>query len=233
MEINSLVLHYSYTLLHGENMSIEQRARLLVTELGVSQSELQEKSGISKQVWSNAFRGKQRMNSAHIEFLCAEYSDYVMWLCTGNATYGMEPKNAKLLSDFSRVAKRYAEALSHIEYMAAVSEFVTMPINSDSDNFDFPSSPKPSDRLTLQEKILADLVSQDFQGLVKTSDLNASESSSVVNEFFRKKSLEKLLELENRYHKDSAKYLMLSRLLGEFLIPGSRSNFFEPLGELE
>lgn len=209
-------------------MSIEQRARVLSNELGISQAELQERSGISKQVWSNAFRGKQRMNSDHIEFLCKAFPSYAMWLVTGNAGFGgLEPKYAAVLSEFEKYAEKYAYTISMLEFMSAVSEFGKKSSAGEDELGQGIATPLPSDIERIRLDVLDELLAQDFPVFLKSGTKLDSNLHYPVSEFFREKANKRLIELDLKYGSESNDYIMLSRLLTEFLIPGSTTNIFK------
>jgi|GEM_PF-1206200 len=208
-------------------MSIEVRAKLLIEQLRITQRELEVKSGISQQVWSKALNGKQRLNSDHLEFLCREYKDYAFWLTTGfeNSTQTLVPGNAKYIEAFEPIARKYAESLTEIEYMACIEEFFRSLTVVDSE-FDVPkSSPMPAVRKDRLIKIEQQLLSQDLSEYIRENKSASDDDLEyAAQNYFYEKALNHLVQIQNEYGRDHKMVTAVGRMLGEFLLPGSKSN---------
>ena len=213
---------YPHVFTYGDcEMSIESRAKILVTELQVAQVELEKRSGVSKQVWSNAFRGKQRLNSTHIEFLCKQFPDYGYWLVTGDERFGKAPRNAEVVEHFEVTGYKFALAMSECTYMEAVIEFASTPLKEEDEQTSF-STPIPSSRQQLREAVLCEVNNEFGKAVGPVPDIN--QSKAAISEYFRSKAIEELQRLEEKYGVDSASYLMTSRMFTDVLMPGSDSN---------
>ena len=208
-------------------MSIEARAKLLITELKVSQSELERLSHISKQVWSNAFRGKQRMNSSHIEFLCSQFPDYSHWLVTGASAYGRVPQDSGALEYFELKAKVFAKAYSEFFYVREVVEFANG--STADDESAKPSSPTPVSRQKNEENVLTRLLGQTFSDLA-ASIRNAMDKTEAIDDFFKEQAIEQLSVTQDTFGRNSHMAIICSRFFAELLLPGSRSNILNAEG---
>lgn len=198
-------------------------------ELKVSQKELEVMSGISQQAWSKAFNGRQRMNSGHIEFLCSKYKDYAYWLTTGSTDLGLSPQGAKALEYFSKIAGKYAETKAEFDYALMIEQYLSDSNSIVDENGIAGSSPMPSDRKELAHQHLTEIMSVDFKKLTKKLNcLDANEIRDIVNNHFYRKACSDLVTLTQQYGKDHRLTVMLSRLLTEFLLPGSTSNALQP-----
>lgn len=211
-------------------MSIESRARLLMDELRVSQKELEAKSGISQQVWSKAFNGRQRMNSTHIEFLCSEFKDYAVWLTTGSTDIGSTPDGAKALEYFSKVAEKYADIMAEYAYALEIKEYLSSEDPAMDDNGICIGSPMPSSRKINKQEYLDEIVTQEYKSVAKSLEkVEASEIKETIDHYFFSRSCSELVRLKEKYGASSRIYIMLNRLFGEILVPGSSSNVINPL----
>jgi len=209
-------------LLHGEKMSIEARAKILVQSLGVSLGELEKGSGISKQVWSNAFRGKQRMNSSHIEYLGATYPEYSYWLVTGDENAGLSPVNRDTYDYFIQKGEIYATAVSEYRYVQTILAFISDKSGIADLEQGGQASPLPSQRREWQEKALSDIGRRYSEAITYSPD----GGKDGIDNFFRSLAMADLNEISTEYGSESREYLMCSRYFIELLIPGSTSNVF-------
>tara|TARA_Y100000296_G_C5176360_1_gene260331 strand:- start:2796 stop:3431 length:636 start_codon:yes stop_codon:yes gene_type:complete len=206
-------------------MSIESRAKLLIDELRVSQKELEKLSGVSQQVWSKAFNGRQRLNSTHIEFLCSEYSDYALWLTTGNTDLGLSPKGAQILEHFNEVADLYATVRAEIDYVLMIKDYLE-DTSSVLDEYGMAgSSPIPSSRAKLKEKYYHLCLKEDLKDFSsRINKVSESEVRLEVGEFFRKKAENEFIKISDTYGADERLTIMIGRLYLDLLLPGSTSN---------
>jgi len=210
-------------------MSIEARAKLLMDELKVSQKELEAMSGISQQVWSKAFNGRQRMNSDHIEFLCDKFKDYAYWLATGSDESGLIPVGAKAVEYFSELANKYAETKAEYNYALMIEQYLSSSESLVDENGIAGSSPMPSHRKEMASEYAHTIMSEDFKALSKTlSKSDLSEVHNLIDQHFYEKSITDLSALTNQYGENHRITIMLSRMLTDFLIPGSKSNVIQP-----
>lgn len=210
-------------------MSIEARAKLLIEQLRIPQRELESKSGISQQVWSKALNGKQRLNSNHLEFLCKEYSDYALWLMTGLDNLGLTPAGAKFIEVFEPLAKKFAESMAELEYVMELEKYLTAI--EEEDDFDIPtSSPMPSVRKLKFAEIEHQLISRDLNEFIKKNkSTKENDLADAAQIYFFEKAFNVLQQNQDEYGKEHKILIITGRMLGEFLIPGSRSNVMEAM----
>lgn len=210
-------------------MSIEARAKLLIEQLRIPQRELESKSGISQQVWSKALNGKQRLNSNHLEFLCKEYSDYALWLMTGLDNFGLTPAGAKFIEVFEPLAKKFAESMAELEYVIELEKYLTAI--EEKDDFDIPtSSPMPSVRKLKLAEIEHQLISRDLNEFIKKNkSTKENDLADAAQVYFFEKAFNVLQQNQDEYGKEHKILIITGRILGEFLIPGSRSNVMEAM----
>ncbi|UUA71130.1 helix-turn-helix domain-containing protein [Cellvibrio sp. QJXJ] len=210
-------------------MSIEARAKLLIEQLRIPQRELESKSGISQQVWSKALNGKQRLNSNHLEFLCKEYSDYALWLMTGLNNLGLTPAGAKFIEVFEPLAKKFAESMAELEYVMELEKYLTAI--EEEDVFDSPtSSPMPSVRKLKFAEIEHQLISRDLNEFIKKNRSTPEDDlENAAQIYFFEKAFNVLQQNQDEYGKEHKILIITGRMLGEFLIPGSRSNVMEAM----
>lgn len=208
-------------------MSIEARAKLLVEELNISQKQLEAESGISQQVWSKAFNGRQRMNSTHIEYLCKKLPEYSHWLTTGSEESGSSPASARCLDYFTRIAEKYAEAKAEYDYALTIEKYLSDTTSIIDENGIAGSSPIPSDRKYSRQNYLDQMIYKEFKVVEKKVNSHEQDDiRSVVDEYFREKAEKEFFELAKEYGNENRVTVMLGRLLTELLIPGSKSNVF-------
>lgn len=210
-------------------MSIEARAKLLIEQLRIPQRELESKSGISQQVWSKALNGKQRLNSNHLEFLCKEYSDYALWLMTGLDNLGLTPAGAKFIEVFEPLAKKFAESMAELEYVIELEKYLTAI--EEKDDFDIPtSSPMPSVRKLKFTEIEHQLISRDLNEFIKKNrNTPEGDLENAAQIYFFEKAFSVLQQTQDEYGKDHKMLIITGRMLGEFLLPGSKSNVMEAM----
>lgn len=206
-------------------MSIESRAKLLIDELKVSQKELEKLSGISQQVWSKAFNGRQRLNSTHIEFLCSEYSDYALWLTTGNTDLGLSPKGAQVLEHFNEVADLYSTVRAEIDYALMIKDYFEDTSAILDENGCAGGSPLPSSRMSLKESYYQSCLKEDLKEFLSRSNMvSEGDIKLEAKEFFRKKAEKEFVEVSNSLGEGERSTIMISRLYSVLLLPEATSN---------
>jgi len=203
-------------------MNIETRTKILMEELKISQIELGERSGISQQVWSKAFNGRQRMNSSHIEFICKQFPEYTYWLMTGDDNNGSTPSNAKAFAYYSKAAENFAEAKAEYEYAILIFEYLSIndPILDTKEGV-FIQSPLPSMKESIKQQYIKDMFYADFNTLQEKLVENEIDGvSKKIDEYFFWKSRNEVERLTEEYGENHRLKLMLSRILNEFkLLP--------------
>lgn len=105
-------------------MTIEARTKLLTEEFFLSQKDIEDLSGISQQVWSKIFNGKQRMTSQHLDFIYSKYPEYIDWLISGKTDKGSFVSKSREFEFFTSKAKKYAKTMALYEFAVMVEEYI-------------------------------------------------------------------------------------------------------------
>lgn len=205
-------------------MSIETRARVLIKESNVSYVELEKESGISKQVWSNALRNKQRLNSTHIEFLCKKFDDYAVWLTTGNIEH-KSPKNAEIIAHAEKKAESFSLAISEMRYIESVIEVYNDKSKYNFEN-GFEKKVMPSIRRKIKEHEFKLIMKEEFTKMIDIDSNEKDEQIIAIDNYFREKAMELVSYITDKYGSDTSIQNCLSQLFTEHLIPNSKTNVF-------
>jgi hypothetical protein len=147
---------------------------------------------------------------------------------TGNDQIGLSPAGAKYIQEFEPIAKKYSNAMAELEYVIEIEKYLTA-IDEDENEFGISgASPMPSKRKSRCIEIEQILINTELSNFAKKNrDTSDADLTAAAQFFFYEKAFNQLQQTQSEYGNDHRILIIAGRMLGEFLMPGSKSNVLD------